>query len=131
VSDRIKVVPATQQDVEPFFKGLPPCRIRALAGRIGDETVGIGGIYYLPDGTKVGFIILTAEGEKHPVTLYKHTKKFLQTLRDEGIHEIRAVADPVIESAERYLLRLDFEPLNTPDGLTVYRWPAQTQSQES
>lgn len=128
MSDKIKVVPATQKDVEPFFKGLPPCRIRALAGRIGDETVGIGGVYYLPDGTKVAFLILTAEGEKYPVTLYKSTKKFLQTMKDEGIHEIRAVADPVIESAARYLHRFGFEPLTTPDGLTVYRWPAQTQS---
>lgn len=121
---RINIVPATLDIVQPFFGGLPPHRLRAYAGKLGDTTVGVGGLYYLSDDTRVGFLILTEEGRKFPRAVVRATRQFLSLLIKEGVPSIRAVADPEIDAAPRFLLHFGFKPLEVFQGQVIYQWLA-------
>ena len=122
--EQIKVVPATAEDVTHFYGSLPPHRSRAYVGKLGDKRLGLGGIYFLQDGTRVGFLILDEEGYKYPRALYKAAFQFLEMMKQEGVPSIRAVADPTIPRAGHFLKNLGFEALTIHDDQVIYTWPA-------
>lgn len=124
MAESIKISPATAEDVVPFFAGLPPYRLQARIGKIGDTTLGIGGLYFLPDGERVGFLILTKDGKRYPKEVLKAAYAFLRELKEDGVPSIRAVADPGIEAAERFLTHIGFKPIKT-NGQKLYLWQTQ------
>jgi hypothetical protein len=87
------------------------------------KTLGLGGIYYLPDGARVGFLVLEEEGYRHPKALYKASFEFLKMIRDEGVTPIRAVADPAIPKAARFLKNLGFQEVEIHERQVIYQWP--------
>ena len=119
---KVEITPATAEDVAPFFGGLPPYRLRAWVGKVEGTAIGTGGLYYLPDGTRIGFLILGEDGKRYPKVVLKAAYRFLDQLRQEGVQSIRAVADPAIAAAERFLLHIGFTPLFSEHGYTVYQW---------
>jgi hypothetical protein len=123
----VKIVPATAEDVTPFFSGAPPYRMRAFAGKRGDTVLGVGGLYFLPDGARAAFLVVSDEGRKYPKEIYKAAKGFLAFLKEQNILQVFAVADPAIEAAERFLLHFGFQSMDTSKDVVIYRWLAQTQ----
>jgi hypothetical protein len=87
----------------------------------------LGGLYFLPDGTRVGFLVLEEEGYKHPRVLYRAAFEFLKMLKDEGAVPIRAVADPAIPNAGNFLKNLGFGVLEVYERQTLYQWPAPNE----
>jgi hypothetical protein len=127
VPEQIKITPATVDDVTHFYGSLPPHRSRAYVGKLGDKRLGLGGIYFLSDGTRVGFLILDEEGYKYPRALYKAAFQFLEMMQQEGVPSIRAVADPTIPKAGRFLKNLGFETIEIYDTQVIYIWRATAQ----
>lgn len=119
----VEIVPATAADVAEFFDGPPPFRMRARAGKLNGETLGVGGLYFLPDGTRAGFLAVKPAARKLPVTLCRVAKQFLADLARQGVSKVIAVADPAVPSAERFLVYLGFRPVATHDDQVVYQWP--------
>lgn len=124
---RVEIVPATVEDLAVVFNGLPPSRTRAFAGKLDGRTLGVGGLYYLPDHTRAAFLVLSEEGRHYPRELYRATFWFLDLLKQEGVRSVIAVADPSIDKAEHFLKRIGFVPL-VINGQVVYQWHAPTQS---
>lgn len=118
---KLSITPATLEDVTPHFQGLPPYRLRAYVGRINGTDLGFGGLYFLPDGTRVGFLILTEEGRRYPKAVLKATYEFLDKLKTEGVPSIKAVADPAIPAADRFLRHLGFTSSEI-NGQKIYTW---------
>ena len=119
---KIELSPATVEDVRPFYATMPSHRLWAWVAKKDGTPIGVGGIYFLDDGTRVGFIELTEEGEKHPRDLVKATRKFLKMLRDEGIPKIIAVPDPGIEAATRFMKHFGFQVVGEFQSHMIYVW---------
>ena len=128
MQDKIVIKPATLADITPYYDGrLPPNRCRAYAGKLGEQTLGVGGIYFLSDGTRVGFLILEPDGYKYPRALYRAARWFLDMMKEEGIPSIRAVADPEIPKAARFLKNIGFTEVDEFQGQVVYQWLGMVQ----
>jgi len=118
---RVKVRPTTPQDVETFLGKSPPYTFKGETGLVDGEIVGIGGIAKLPDGTALAFLHLAPGAERYAVTLHRTAKRIIAETKARGVRKIVALADLSIEAAERWLLRLGFEPVEV-EGEVVYIW---------
>lgn len=98
-----------------------PYRARALTAFEGDKILGIGGIAMLPDGTALAFLHLAEGAERKSVTLHKAALKILADAKARGIRTIVAQADPCRDTAERWLMRLGFEPVKVGTE-RVWKW---------
>jgi hypothetical protein len=115
---KFTVEPATAEDIEAFG---PPFgyRVQAIACKIDDRTIGVGGIGFLDNGDVALWARLTDEIRKHPVQLHKTALAFIdEHVRKRGIPLLSATADPSIPAAPRWLERLGFKPV----GNRMYVW---------
>lgn len=108
---KVKIRPAVPSDFLQLIDRLPPYRVRAFTGAMGDEVLGIGGIAYLQDGAHGVFLLTSEKAKKFPVTLHKAGLMVLREARRLGIRKLVTLADPHIAPAERWLLRLGFEQI--------------------
>lgn len=99
--------------------------MQAWVAKVDGEAVGLGGVYFLEDGTRVGFIELTEAGYAYPRELILATHKFLQMLRDDGVMRVIAVADPGIEASERFMKHFGFTNEGRLNDNSVYVWKSK------
>lgn len=112
----VDFAPATKADFEAFTAAnlgvpmVPPVRCRAYAARVDGRLIGVGGIAFMPDGTRVAFTELTDEARRYPVALHKAALRTLALARELGIKRLVATTFSGHPAAERWLVRLGFAP---------------------
>lgn len=116
----IAIRPAVEADFVALAGEPPPVRVRAWTGADGDMVLGVGGLAFV-EGAVVGFAELSPEARAHPVALHRTALRFLARARAMGIRRIVAHAADDVAAAERWLLRLGFEPVEV-DGKRVFQW---------
>lgn len=113
---KVIVRPATAEDFANYTAAVfgevkaVPLRARAFAGIVDGRVIGIGGIGFAPDGTRVAFADLTDEARKYPVALHKVALKTIELAKSLGIKQLLATTQTQQPRAEAWLLRLKFEP---------------------
>lgn len=112
--------PATRKDIEAFYGQGFKWTFRAVAARLGERTLGIGGVYY--DGEYcIAFSSFDPEINKYPVAKARGVMKIMEIVRDRDCF---AITDERYPSAPHLLERLGFEHV---EG-RIYRWPKQHHS---
>jgi hypothetical protein len=114
------VRPATAADFLAFHGELPPYRVKAFAGIVDGEVVGLAGLAF-PHGSPmpIAWADMSDDARRHAVALHKAAKAFFAGYRGR----VACAADPAIPASRRWLERLGFVPTGTmsPDG-EVYVW---------
>ena len=111
---KVIVRPATAEDFANYTASVfgevkpVPLRARAFAGVVDGRVIGIGGIGFAPDGTRVAFADLTDEARKYPVALHRAAKMTLDLAARLGCKRLIATASDH-EHAVKWLLRLGFK----------------------
>lgn len=113
--------PAVADDFRDLVGKDPPFRVQAITGELDGKPIGIGGIAHQPDGITTAFLTFRGDARKVSVSLHRAALLTLESARKLGIRRIVAKADPDIERAEPWLLRLGFEPLEY-DGERFFVW---------
>lgn len=120
--------PLRPSDLAAFGRDTSPYRLRGWAAVIGERVIGIGGIAFLTDGTHLAFVDMTDEARRYPVAIHKTGKRFIEQARAWGVRRMVAAADPTNPAADRWLLRLGFEPAATVEGREIFTWTASSSS---
>lgn len=121
---RVAIEPATAADFERLTGGRPVTRARALAAKLGDEVIGLGGFLYMPDGTVWASMLVTPAGRKFPAALLRAGVAAMRLARRIGLREVFASPDANEPAAERFLERLGFTRHGVFAGVIVFRWRA-------
>ena len=114
---QVTFVPATRKDIEVFYG--PNCKwtFRAFAARLGDETLGVGGIYY--EGPHIiAFSSFKPEMDNYPVAKVRGIKKIMGIIGDR---EVYAIASEQYPDSHGLLKRLGFEHI----GGRLFKWQQQ------
>lgn len=99
-----------------------PYRNIAWAGIEDGTILGLGGIAFMPDGSRMAFTELTDAARKRPLALHKAALACMDYARRTGIRELIACADMASSpNAERWLSRLGFK-LEVVRGFPVWKW---------
>lgn len=116
---KASIRPATREDILQVHPRVP-CRMRALAVEGDGKLLGVGGLLFQPDGLVVAFVAYVegVKGQNVAVTLHKAGLKTMQMARDLGLRRVVASAELSIPAAERWLVRLGFEPF---DGAWIWK----------
>ena len=115
MTERARLVPATAADFaelaarSPDTPSAPPVRVIAIAGKVGDRVIAIGGVAIWPNGVKQAFADIGPEARKYPVTLHRAALVTIDLARKHNIRQLRAVAAEPKEAAVRWLVRLGFK----------------------
>jgi hypothetical protein len=117
----ITLRPAVNGDFEAVVGRPPPFRIKALTGVEDGKPVGIGGIGFQPDGTYVAFMSCNECARRYKVAMHRAALLTMNAAKSMGIKRLVALADPGIEKAEPWLLRLGFKPVEVA-GERVFVW---------
>lgn len=117
----IELRPARLGDFESVCGRPLPFRVKAWTGVVDDEPIGMGGIGFQPDGTHVAFLCVKDGARRYRVMLHKAALLTLSEAKRLGIKKLVALADPEIEQAEPWLLRLGFKPVDIA-GERVFVW---------
>lgn len=103
---------AARSDLTP---AKPPCRMIAVAGKMGGRVIGIGGVAMWPNGVAQAFADFGPEARECPLTLHKAGLAVVELARRHGLRQLRAVAAEPKIAAIRWLVRLGFEPVQIGD----------------
>lgn len=120
---KVKPVRLTDREMSRFY-GYPfSGPVLGVAARRGLLTVALGGIFVADDGKVWGFIDI------HPTArfrgLFRHTKRFLDGCREDGVKEINVTRDEAFSTSENFLSRLGFvRTEETFEGKEVWKWRA-------
>lgn len=117
---KVDISDAQASDFSDFGCNLPFVRVRAFTGRVDGKIIGIGGITFSPDGTRIAFCELSDEAHNHKFALHRIGLRTIALARELKINELLAVADDHAAS-ERWLERLGFKPFLV-NGIKVYKW---------
>lgn len=112
---RVAISPATADDFREIVGREPPVRVFALAGRLDGKLLGVGGIAFSPDGSRLAFCELTDEARKHPVSLHRAALMTMEMAKGMKIKRLIAEAQDNNGAAVRWLLRLGFAPATPGD----------------
>jgi len=118
---RVILRPATRADFEAMLAEPLPYRVRAIAGAVDGEILGVGGIAFPPDSSAVAFLQSGARARDYPVALHRAARLILAEARRLRIPRLVATTEQGIESAQRWLARLGFERTHI-DGHEVWTW---------
>lgn len=121
---RVSLEPATAEDFERLVGGRPAARARAIAAKLGDELLGIGGFLYMPDGAVWASMLVQPAGRKYPAAIFRAGVLAMRVARRLGLREVLASADPNESAAGRFLERLGFRFFGVINDERVYRWTA-------
>ena len=119
--ERAYLVPATREDFaelaarSPNTPAVPPVRTIAIAGKVGDRVIAIGGVAIWPNGVKQAFADIGPEARSYPVTLHRAALQAIELARKHNIRQLRAVAHEPRDAAVRWLLRLGFKLVEGTD----------------
>ncbi len=118
---RVIIRPATRADFEGMLAEPLPYRVRAIAGEIDGELLGVGGLAFPADGTITAFLQATDKARQYPVSLHRAALMILSEARRLQIPRVVASAEDGIAPAKRWLARLGFLPEHF-DGQEVWIW---------
>jgi hypothetical protein len=115
---RVTLRPTVPEDL-PFCIGEPlPHRIQAITALAGDQVIGVGGLGFRPDGTVIAFVQMLDQAKAYPAAIHRAGLMAMAMIERARVPLVIAEAQPDNPAAERWLLRLGFEPL---DGVFVWR----------
>ena len=120
-TNKVEIRPTTQDDVDRFLGRSLPYRARAFTGLVDGEIKGIGGIAYIEHGLALAFLHLAPDAQRYAVSLHKAAHRVIKEAQQRGIRKIVAQADEGFPTADRWLRRLGFEPIQV-DGEKIYLW---------
>ena len=113
----VTLTPATREDFAELAARsehtpmIPPVRVVAIAGKVDGKVIAIGGIAFWPNGTKQAFADIGEEARKYPIALHKAALAVIELAKKHNCKQLRAVADEPKVVAEKWLMRLGFEPV--------------------
>ena len=112
---------ATAADALAYYGKPAPFSFRGYVAELGDEVIGIGGVYY-QDGTPIAFSEMRPAMRTHRKAIAKACRMLMQFLNQIG-GPVYAVACPTEPTAPRLLAKLGFKPtgLFGPMGETLVR----------
>lgn len=102
------ISPATRQDFLDYSGALPACRVRAWAARLDGRVIGIGGVFYAPNGGLYAFLDLSDEARAFPRCLHRTGLSFMREMRQSGLGPIAATTTTDVPRADAWLERLGF-----------------------
>src|SRR3990167_10019587 len=115
--EQITFAPATRADIAAFYGPDFKWTFRAFAARLGDETLGVGGIYY--EGPHIiAFSSFKPEMDNYPVAKVRGIKKIMSIIGDR---EVYAIASEQYPGSHELLKRLGFEHI----GGRLFKWQQQ------
>jgi N-acetylglutamate synthase-like GNAT family acetyltransferase len=120
-----EIVPAERKHFVELLGAIPLHRVKGYAGIANGKVVGVGGVYYFPDGTIAASLALSESARRFPKTLLKVAKQVMKDARETGVKELVALADLSIPRAREFLLHLGFLPeFIEADGkqVEVFKW---------
>ena len=118
---RITLRPATRADLDAMLAEPLPYRVRAIAGEIDGEILGVGGLAFPPNSSAIAFLQARARARAYPVSLHRAALMILAEARRLRLPRLVATAEEGVEPARRWLVRLGFEPTHI-DGHEVWTW---------
>lgn len=120
-SGRVILRPATRADFAALLAKPLPYRVRAIAGEIGGEVIGIGGLAFPRGGPAIAFLQGDPRMRDYPVSLHRAALTVLAEARRLRVPRLVAVAEEGVEPAQRWLARLGFQRTSI-DGHEVWTW---------
>lgn len=120
MADQPVIRPATRDDIDRF-RGeyeLGPS-VKALVGDLNGELIALGGLAYC-GGKVVAFLDLKPEARKFKKSMHQAALMVMEMAKAGGHRFVYANAEPGEPTAERWLTRLGFVPV---DGSGKFRWP--------
>lgn len=117
----LEIRPTVPEDVGALVAEPLPFRIKGKTAVEDGRPIAFGGLACLPGGGFGAFLHGGEHAKRFPVSFHKAVLKGLAEARAAGIRPITALADETTEAAERWLLRLGFEPMIV-DGTKVFVW---------
>lgn len=118
---RITLRPATRADFDTMLAEPLPFRVRAIAGEVDGEILGVGGLAFPPNGNAIAFLQASTRARDYPISLHRAALKMFAEARHLRLPRLVATAETGIEPARRWLARLGFEPTKI-DGHEVWTW---------
>jgi hypothetical protein len=117
----ISAAPATDADLVRFYGTRPPCTVRAMAVRAGDEIFGVVGLARL-DNAWLFFSDYRPEFKwaLRKSTTLKAILKVRDWIRGQRVPVV-ALRDPDEPDSDRLLTKFGFVPDDGTDG-GLYRW---------
>jgi hypothetical protein len=137
---KVTLRPTIAADLSQVIGEPLPYRIRAITGIVDGRVIGIGGIAFPPAGPVIAFAQLASapstdlrgergqegipEARRFPVAFHRAGLLVVEMIRESGVHEVVATADPDSEVAARWLTRLGFMPavFQRIDGRLLFVW---------
>lgn len=98
-----------------------PHRIQAITALADGLVIGIGGFGFRPDGTVIAFVAMTDEARQYPAAIHRAGLMAMAMIRRSGAPLVVAEAQPGNPAAERWLMRLGFEPAEI-SGQRIFIW---------
>lgn len=118
---RVTFRPTTTSDI-PFLTDRPlPSRIQAITAEIEGRIIGLGGFAFQCDGTVIAFAEISPEARKYPMAIHRAGLMAMDLITKTRRSMVVAEAQPGNPAAERWLLRLGFEPTEIM-GRKAYVW---------
>jgi hypothetical protein len=116
-AERVTLRPTVLQDFLDL-QGAPPIALtRCVSAMRGDRLVGLGGLIFLPSGVVAASAVLTEEARTScKVTLHRAGLQIMRMARSLGLRRVVAFPEQGNPVAERWLLRLGFEPVENGEG---------------
>lgn len=120
----VTVDPATKEDFLEFVGTLPPHRVQAWAGKLDGKVIGIGGLLFLPDGSRIAFLDLDPEARRYSHALHRAGLRFArEVLKQQGVPIIATTAED-FPRASVWLERLGFT--TQPGNVHVFNLQADS-----
>src|SRR5262245_9465721 len=118
---RVTLRPTVAADLPHCIGESLPFRIKCITGLVGDRVIGLGGLGFKPDGTVIAFAQLLPEARGYPAAIHRGGLMVMDMIRASRAPLVIAEAQPGLAPAERWLLRLGFEPAEI-SGQRAFVW---------
>ena len=101
--------PASELDFFKTYGVIYPDEWKGMSLKIGQYVAAFGGYTTNDAGETYVFIDIGSPIARTPI-LYRRALHFLKEMKEEGIEQVFTVCDETKPNAERFLLRLGFNP---------------------
>jgi hypothetical protein len=118
---RVELRPTIAADLAHLIDEPLPHRIKATTALVDGRVIGVGGIGYRPDGTVIAFVQMDEQARRYPAAIHRAGRMAMAMIAASRIPLVIAEAQPGNPAAERWLLRLGFEPVAI-DGRKAFVW---------
>jgi hypothetical protein len=118
---RVTFRPSVAADIAAIIDQPLPHRIRAITAVADGKVLGVGGLGFRPDGTVIAFVAMIEEARRYRCAIHRAGLLAMDMIRDSGVPQVIAEAQPNNPAAEPWLLRLGFRPREFA-GLKAFVW---------